>query len=256
MTQRFAALFTLTLLAAGAALPLAAGRAEEIDPEPPGIWPKTTAAHRKRSAENLQQIGIAFHNFHDAYGAMPANAIRDRAGKPLLSWRVALLPFLEEDNLFKEFRLDEPWDSKHNKKLLENMPKVYAPTITGKPAKPNTTYYQVFTGPDTPFNPKTARGQGISTLGLRLADMTDGTSNTILAVEGGQAVPWTKPEDIEYDASKPIPKLGGLFKESIQVLFGDGVVRRADRKVDTKTLRMLIDPRDGQGDGRNLPEAK
>jgi Protein of unknown function (DUF1559) len=140
MRRRSEALFGLALLAAFAALP-AAGRAEEIDPEPPGIWPRTVAAHRGLSAKNLQQIGLAVHNFHDTFGAMPANAIRDKAGKPLLSWRVALLPYLDEHNLYKEFRLDEPWDSKHNKALLAKMPKVYAPTITGKPAKPNTTYY-------------------------------------------------------------------------------------------------------------------
>src|SRR5437868_1562092 len=83
--------------------------------------------------------------------------------------------------------------------LLARMPKVYAPTVTGKPAKPHATYYQVFTGPDTPFNPKAARGAPI-TLGARIpASIPDGTSNTVLVVEAGEPVPWTKPQDLPYD---------------------------------------------------------
>ena len=78
----------------------------------------------KASAKNLKQIGIAYHSYVDTYGRCPDN-ILDGDNKPILSWRVVLLPYLEEEKLFKEFKLDEPWDSKTNKPLIEKLPKVY-----------------------------------------------------------------------------------------------------------------------------------
>src|SRR5262249_30142494 len=83
------------------------------------------AASRTRSANNLKQIGLAMHNYHDVNGAFPPAAVCDKTGKPMLSWRVLILPYIEQDALYKEFKLDEPWDSEHNKKLLAKMPKVY-----------------------------------------------------------------------------------------------------------------------------------
>lgn len=227
-------------------LPLNSSHADDKDePEPPSAWPKTIPAHRTRSLENLKIIGLAMHNFHDSMGAFPAAAITDKNGKALLSWRVMLLPYLEEDKLYKEFKLDEPWDSKHNIKLLEKIPKVYAQPISGKPAKPYTTYYQVFTGPGTIFDPKLSRAAGALALGSRLANITDGTSNTVLALEGAEAVPWTKPEDIKYDAKKA-PKIGGLFKEGTNMVFGDGAVRRVGRKIDATSLHAIISAQGGE----------
>jgi hypothetical protein len=212
----------------------------------------------KARAISLKLIALAFHNFNDTFGGMPAHAIHDKAGKPLLSWRVALLPFLEQQELYKEFKLYEPWDSKHNKKLLARMPRVYAPTISGKPRKAYHTYYRVFTGPDTPFNPKVIRGAGMATLSGRIpATFTDGTSNTILVVEAGEAVPWTKPDELVYDAKKPIPKLGGLFREGFHVAVADGSTRYIDRKVNIDVLRALITPAGGEViDWSKVPEAK
>src|SRR5439155_1388856 len=119
----------------------------------------------------------------------PAAAVYDKDGKAILSWRVLILPYIEQDRLYRKFRLNEPWDSPHNKKLLEMMPKTYAaPNAKGDP--PYTTHYQVFVGPGAGFEGKR---------GLRIGDFTDGTSNTILVAEAARAVPWTKPEDLPYD---------------------------------------------------------
>ncbi|HVS35105.1 MAG TPA: DUF1559 domain-containing protein, partial [Gemmataceae bacterium] len=85
------------------------------------------AARRATMVNDLKQLGLAVHNYHDANGAFPKPAIYDKDGKPLLSWRVMLLPYLEQNELYQQFHLDEPWDSDHNKKLLEKMPKVFAP---------------------------------------------------------------------------------------------------------------------------------
>jgi RNA polymerase sigma factor (sigma-70 family) len=122
---------------------------------------RATAADRKRSLNNLRQITIAFHNYSDTYGYLPHD-IRDKSGKPLLSWRVAILPFIEQNALYQQFKLDEPWDSEHNLKLLAQMPPAYRVGIEPKAA--THTYYQVFTGRNTALglnaftHPNTALG--------------------------------------------------------------------------------------------------
>src|SRR5262249_4311040 len=152
---------------------------------------------------NLKQLALALHNYHDKNKTFPPAAIYDQAGKPLLSWRVAILPYLNlRDNPHQMFKLNEAWDSEHNKKALAKMPAVFAAPGT-KAKDPNVTHYQVFTGPETVFP---------GAKGVRLTQITDGTSFTLLLAEGGEAVPWTKPQDLEYDAKKPLPKLGGIFK--------------------------------------------
>src|SRR5438477_510375 len=129
------------------------------------------------------------HNYHDTYRHFPPQALTDKNGKPLLSWRVAILPFIEQDNLYRQFKLNEPWDSEHNKKLLETMPKVYA-SVNANTKEKFETFYQVFVGKGTVFEP----GEKIS-----FPQIPDGTSNTLMAVEAGDSVPWTKPEDLVFD---------------------------------------------------------
>ena len=104
---------------------------------------------------NLKQIGLALHNYHDAHGKFPTNVYGPK-GEPLLSWRVHLLPYLEEDNLYKQFKMDEAWDGPNNKELIEKMPKVYRgrPTATHPKGK---TFYQGFVSPD-PQKPAAAEG--------------------------------------------------------------------------------------------------
>jgi hypothetical protein len=203
----------------------------------PAIQKMREAAARAQSSNNLRQIALAFHNYHDTYGHMPAAAIVDKSGKPLLSWRVAILPFIEHDQLYKQFHLDEPWDSEHNKKLLDKMPKTYAHPI-GQPKEPNSTYYRVFTGKDTPFN---------GSVGPRLpATFQDGTSNTILVVEAGEAVPWTKPDDLPYDAAKPVPPLGKFWGGGFLAALADGSVRTISKSITERTLRAAITPAGGE----------
>jgi len=187
------------------------------------------------SVNNLKQIGLAFHNFHDAIGGFPGD-ITDKNGKAILSWRVAILPYIEEDKLYKQFKLDEPWDSEHNKALIEKMPKVYAP-VRGK-AKAGETYYQVFTGEKALFGGKVKNP--------KLLSITDGTSNTGMVFEAGEPVVWTKPADLPFDEKKALPKLGGLFDGDFHVCMCDGSVRRLRKDADEKELKKLIMPNDGQ----------
>jgi RNA polymerase sigma factor (sigma-70 family) len=111
---------------------------------------QANSVQRQRSLKNLKQILLAMHNYNDVNGHLPAD-IRDKDGRPLLSWRVAILPFLEQEALYKQFRLDQPWDSEHNLKLLAKMPPVY--WVGFEPKESTHTYYQVFAGPGTPFGP-------------------------------------------------------------------------------------------------------
>jgi RNA polymerase sigma factor (sigma-70 family) len=188
------------------------------------------AARLARSQQNLKQIGLALHNYHAAYGHFPPPAIYSRDGKPLLSWRVAILPFLEQDNLFKLFKLDEPWDSPHNRALLKHMPDTYAPVVPTAGER-DRTYYQAIVGKGAAFEP-----QGT----VRAADILDGTSNTIAVAEAATPVPWTKPEDLAYAADQPLPRFGGLFDGDFNALFLDGEILLLSRKADEKMLRAAL----------------
>jgi hypothetical protein len=179
-----------------------------------------SAAGRTKSVNNLKQIALAWHNFHDASKAFPDD-IKSKDGKPLLSWRVAILPYIEQNELYKEFKLDEPWDSEHNKKLLEKMPEVLR-SPAQKVGDWKTTY----------LSPTGMAGQAhIGVLGAKIQEITDGTSNTFMVVESNDeaAVVWTKPDDLKVDPRDPLKGLIGHYEQGFQAAFGDGSVRFISR---------------------------
>ena len=186
-------------------------------------------------ANNLKQIGLAMHNYHDTYKRLPAAAVYDKDGKAQLSWRVLVLPFLDQAALAKEFKMDEPWDSDHNKKLVAKMPKVFGP-IGNQQEDEGKTYYRVFTGQGTVFD---------GTKGIPLFGIADGTSNTIMVVEANDAVEWTKPDELVYKDKEALPKLGGHTKGGFAVLMCDGAVRSFRQEFDEKQMRNAILRADG-----------
>ncbi|MFO0954351.1 MAG: DUF1559 domain-containing protein [Isosphaeraceae bacterium] len=170
----------------------------------------------------LKTIGLAFHNYHEAHGHFPAPAVRGKDGRPLLSWRVELLPFLSQQKLYDAFHKDEPWDSPHNLALLSSMPEVFA-CPAGHGADRHETGFVVVVGPktelgsvNTPFEP----GRGVD-----LREVLDGTSNTILAAERAVLVPWTKPDDPTWKRNAPPPTFGSEHPEGYHALLVDGSVR-------------------------------
>ena len=195
----------------------------------PAVQQAREAARRAQSNNNMKQMMLAFHNYHDAYGHFPAQANYDNNGKPLLSWRVHILPFIDQQALYSRFKLNEPWDSPHNRKLIRLMPRTYAnPNL---PASSVTNYLAVI-GPDSVF----------SKTGIRIQRIADGTSNTAMMVEvnADRAVPWTKPVDHEFNEKAPKAGLGALRPGVFLTAFADGSVRGVRISVDPNILRALV----------------
>ncbi len=193
---------------------------------------------REQIMTNLARLGEAMHAYHKDHGALPPHAMYGTGTKPLLSWRVAILPYLNERELYGQFRLNEAWDSEHNKKLLEKMPAVYAP-IGVKPKEKHTTFYQVCVGPGTPFEP----GRPIT---FHEWAQLDGASNTPMILEAAEAVPWTKPADLPFGPDKPLPKLGSLPNEGgAYACAGDAGIFFIRRDIPEPLLRQFIDVREG-----------
>src|SRR5579883_1704063 len=182
----------------------------------PAVQKVREAAARSQSQNNLKNIALALHNYHDVNGTFPPAAICDKKGRKLLSWRVAILPYVEQNALYQQFKLDEPWDSEHNKKWSEVVVKVYSDPRAPAPAA-NMTYYKVFVGNGAMFDKVT---------GTRIAQLADGTSNTIMTVAGGDPVPWAKPDDIDFDPDKNLlPDLARPFGGELLIGMADGSVR-------------------------------
>ena len=184
-------------------------------PELAGLLKNVQPAARGITINNMKQFGLAAHNYHDQFGHLPTN-ITSKDGKPLLSWRVAILPYIEQETLYRQFKLDEPWDSDHNKKLIFPMPKIYRSPKQSPELKDRTTYLAPLGKGLMWDNPK----------GLRIADILDGTSNTILLVESDDehAIVWTKPDDIVIDMKNPAKGLLGHFNDGFVALVCDGSV--------------------------------
>ena len=198
----------------------------------PAVQAAREAARRAQCVNNLKQVGLAFHNFHSANDNLPPPAIMSKDGKPLLSWRVAILPYVEEQELYKAFHLDEPWDSEHNKALIPRMPKVFA--CPSNPATPGMTRYKVFVGKGALFdNPGQPTG---------FRDITDGLANTLAVVETNAPVPWTKPEDIDFSPQNT-QKFFGAFSMhpgGFNALMCDGSVRFLRLSISPAVFKTLI----------------
>ena len=203
----------------------------------PAVQKTRDAAGRVQSMNNLKQMSLATINMADSnQGALPAAAIYFKEGEPLLSWRMAILPYIEQEDLYKQFHLDEPWDSQHNKKLLAKMPKLYM-SPNGESGE-TMTHYRVLHGPGAAFEGK----EGVK----YPASFTDGTSNTIQIVEAQDAVPWTKPDELPFDPKKDVPPLGIKGNTYFLVALADGSVRTIQKTMSTKTLKAAITRNGGE----------
>ena len=196
----------------------------------PAVQKVREAANRAQSQNNLKQIALAMHNYNSTHGSFPPAVVCSRDGKPLYSWRVLLLPYLGNNALYKQFRLDEPWDSANNKRWLDQMPPVYRHPAEAA-GDNSSTVYQAIVGKDAAFE---------GTQGMRLTDFTNGTANTILVAEAAVAVPWTKPDDLSYAPDRPLPRFSERLGGSFNALFADASVRTIQKGTKEEVLRGFL----------------
>jgi hypothetical protein len=192
------------------------------------------SARRAQSMNNLKQIALGMHNYHEVYKKFPSNSV-EANGKPLLSWRVHILPYIDQQVLYSQFKLDEPWDSEHNKKLSEIVVAAYRdPSAESKPGE--TTYL-------IPASKGTFGGQ----TPLRFQDIRDGTSNTLMIVNVApeRAVIWTKPDDLTVTQENPFAGIITATRKKFEAAFCDGSVRVISDATDPKTLWLLFQANDG-----------
>lgn len=224
----------------------------EPEPEPPAPEPKftenppgkkldvtaiRTAAARQVSRNNLAQIGLAMLSHEAATGRFPSPGLLKDMPAPKNfasphSWRVSILPYIEQDNLWKLIPANGMGPLP--KEVSSAVVKVYVSPLTYEPkAQAN---YRVFVGNGAAFE----RGQT-----LKIADFTDGLSNTIFAVESADPIDWTSTDDFDYDPNKPLPKLG-IFAGGFHALMGDGTVQWIPSSTDEKTIRAMITRNGGE----------
>ena len=205
----------------------------------PAVQAAREAARRQQSMNNIRHHLLAMHNHHDIFQALPAAYTKSNDGRPLLSWRVSLLPTLNEKALFDQFHHDEPWDSPHNRQLLEKMPRVFRSPNSS--AKAGMTNYLAVGGPrgviSAPAGANPAPNKGIP-----MSAIIDGTANTIAIVEvpDALAVEWTKQEEWIPDQNEPMKGLLGMRPNGFLAGFVDGQVRFIGKAIDMKVLGFLF----------------
>lgn len=196
------------------------------------------AVYRTETLNNLKQIGVALHGYEAARQRFPGSTTSTQPGQVGLSWRVAILPFLEEKSLYDQFKMNEPWDSEHNLKLVAQMPKVFR--SPGSDAEEGYTNYLAVVGPNTVI---ANAGKG-----TRVQDITDGTSMTAVVVEvdDDHAVVWTQPADYEWEAGDLGAGLGQIWSGTFFATLADGSSRRIDLSAGPDLLRGLFTRNGGE----------
>jgi hypothetical protein len=211
----------------------------------PAVQRSTGGGFRPRCQNNLKQIGLSLHNYHEEYGSIPPAYVIDQDGRPLYSWRVLILPFVDQAPLYNKLHLDEPWDSPHNRPLLDvDMPVFRCPTDkratdeSGTEFSKGMTNYFAVVGPETMWPAPNV---------CRFEDVTDGLSNTILVVEvANSGIHWAEPRDLHVTqmAREVNPSAGmGLSSRhtgGTHVIFGDGRVQFISDDTPPEQLRAML----------------
>ena len=207
----------------------------------PAVQAVRTAARRTQSMNNLRQLTLAAHNYESAYRRFPSGDGPVEPDGPAVSWRVKILPYLEQANLYEQYNFDEPWDSENNMKVAKQMPAVYM-----NPQSTAQDGYTVYRGVGGVSGVMGVNAEGES-VGRRFGEMSDGSSNTIMFVEcpDHMAVPWTKP-DGGIDPEKASPQqLQGNFSGGFNVSFCDGSTYFIASSLGTETFKALLGFDDG-----------
>lgn len=209
----------------------------------PAVQAAREAARRSQCANHLKQLGVAMHFYHDTYGSYPPAYTTDANGNRLHSWRVLLLPYLEQQSLYESFDLSKPWNDPQNLALAQQMPPVFACPSSARGEQSQQTSYLVISGAEMLFS-----GSEF----IRISDVLDGTSNTVMIVEAeGSAVLWTEPTDLDgatmqYTIGPGPQQIGSDHPGGAQVCMADGSVRFLSSAIAPEVLRALATRRGGE----------
>ena len=193
---------------------------------------RATGRDRRKDQVNLHQIGRGVHNY------CSANQDQLPLAGDKVSWRVHILPYIEQDNVYRRMDVKQPWDAPVNRQWASTRIPTYA--SYADPPETVETRYRVFVGPNTLY--PNADGKARYNIG----NIPDGTSNTFYAVEAAELVPWPQPKELTYDRTVPLPPLGAPGRKGFNVLMADGSVRFFSDKISPNVLRLGIEPDDGQ----------
>ncbi len=213
-----------------------------------GLWtalvplrdPVTRPSVRAHCMNNLKQIALALHQYHVVYGAFPPAFIADEQGRPVHSWRVLILPFLEQQGLYDQYDFREPWNGPNNIKLLSKLPPVFECPTSHSPGPPVSTFtsYVAISGPGTMF-------PGAES--IRLDQVTDGPAQTLMVVEVANVqIPWTKPEDLDVRTmasrihDRDHPSISSNHPGGAVAAFGDGASRFLPGSINGMGLKALV----------------
>jgi len=209
------------------------------------------AARRMMCSNNMKQIVIAFHDYHEEHGHFPPAYSVDEDGKPLHSWRVLILPYIEQEALYEQIRLDEPWDSEYNRQFHEAVPGIFlcrsnpqhnSPDHSRRESAPyipslSGSTYSVVYGADAAFT---------GSQPTEFEDMKSGVSNTIVLVERRTPVNWMNPlSDITFETAcrginVDAMGISSYHAGGVNAAFGNGSVRFVSDHIDLETLRALL----------------
>jgi prepilin-type processing-associated H-X9-DG protein len=206
------------------------------------VMPRSTrpVAARSHCKNNLKQIGLALWNYHDEQGTFPPASVAGADGTPLYSWRVLLLPYLDQEPLYREFHLDEPWNSEHNKQLLTKIPEVYRCPAHRDRSMPcaDCTHYAAVVGEGCVFD---------GTRVTRIDDVADGAERTLIAAEiTDKRIPWSAPLDVELNATLGLDGFSSEHPGGFHALYADGSVHMVRDDVRPDALRAAAIYNDGK----------
>jgi prepilin-type processing-associated H-X9-DG protein len=202
----------------------------------PAVQAAREAARRAQSTNNLRQINLALHNYHDTHGTLPPAVVTDADGKPLYSGRVLLLPFLEQQPLYSQFDLTQEWDSPRNMPVSQTMLPVFVDP-SSPPQAPGKTDYLFVTGKGTVFEASKA---------TKFEEITDGLSNTLVLVEvKDSGVQWAEPKDLNITQPMSLPP--GNHPGGNSAAFADGSVRILSKNVSPTIIHSAATKAGGEG---------
>lgn len=202
-----------------------------------------SVSRRTQCKNNIKNIGLAFHNYHDDWNRLPPAILKPQS----MSWRIALLPYLDEKSIAALYDFHEPWNSVTNLRLQQTKINNYSCPARPKQSDSRGNFYTSYvvpTGDGTIFN---------NPVGTTFSAIKDGTSNTLLAVEAcGTKIIWIEPRDVDSVVNQvTINGPGATQGESgsmisswhlggAHVVLADGSARFLQKDIDSSILRSLL----------------